>query len=277
MTEESAARDWDDAFANLAHIPGGDLLPAKWARDAALFRESKRESMRLSQPYGRAERATFDFFTPDMPAKGLFIFIHGGYWMQTSPADWSHLAKGALERGFATALIGYPLAPDARVAEITRAVQAGIEAAGRQADGPIYLAGHSAGAHLALRALEARASLSAATRARLKGVLGLGGVYDLRPLLATRLNETLRLTAAEASAESPLLQPPQTEVDVLLWVGANERPEFIRQSRAMADAWQTGGARLTLREEPGAHHFTTLEGLTFPTSPLLDAFLGHSS
>jgi len=31
-------RDWDDAYANSAHIPGADKLPALWAERAAAYR-----------------------------------------------------------------------------------------------------------------------------------------------------------------------------------------------------------------------------------------------
>ena len=30
--------DWDDAYANIVHIPGGADFPDRWTRDAAAFR-----------------------------------------------------------------------------------------------------------------------------------------------------------------------------------------------------------------------------------------------
>jgi hypothetical protein len=33
-------RDWDDAYANSAHVPGSDKLPALWAERAAAYRAS---------------------------------------------------------------------------------------------------------------------------------------------------------------------------------------------------------------------------------------------
>ena len=36
--EGATMRDWDDAYANSAHVPGSDALPARWAERAAAYR-----------------------------------------------------------------------------------------------------------------------------------------------------------------------------------------------------------------------------------------------
>ena len=33
--------DWDDAYANRAHVPGSDTMIARWGEDAAKFREAQ--------------------------------------------------------------------------------------------------------------------------------------------------------------------------------------------------------------------------------------------
>ncbi|MEM1102270.1 MAG: alpha/beta hydrolase [Pseudomonadota bacterium] len=264
-------RDWDDEFANLPHIPGGDALPEAWNAASARFRAS--HEGRLDIAYGTRPRQALDLFEPESPARGLMVFIHGGYWMRTGREEWSHLAAGALAQGWAVALLGYTLAPDARLSQIREEVTTGLSRAASLVSGPIALVGHSAGAHLALRLVCEDSKLGPDVQSRLVRVTGIGGVYDLRPLLMTALNWTLRLDGPEAAAESPILKRPKLTLPTTIWVGGDERPEFLRQSRAMALVWEGLGADVRLVEEQGAHHFSVLDGLETAESPLLAAAL----
>ena len=56
------------------------------------------------------------------------------------------------------------------------------------------------------------------------------------------MNETLKLDAAEAEAESPALLKPRTGLSIHAVVGAAERPELMRQTRLLAEAWHHAGA-----------------------------------
>ena len=92
------------------------------------------------------------------------------------------------------------------------------------------------------------------------------------PELWTAMNEALRLTDAEAEAESPALLRPMEAARLTCWVGAEERPEFRRQSRVMAAIWD-GLAHTKLVEEPGHNHFSILDGLKDPKSPIVTELL----
>ncbi|MEM1375120.1 MAG: alpha/beta hydrolase [Pseudomonadota bacterium] len=265
-------RDWDDAFANMAHIPGAESIVAAWPRDAAALRAATKAE--LDVPYGSGTRTRFDLFFPDGPPKGVVVFVHGGYWMRFGREDFSHLARGALEAGYAACLPSYTLAPEARIADITREIANAVQRVASVVAGPILLSGHSAGAHLVLRLICDDSPLSASVLARIARVTGIGGVYDLRPLLMTNLNWTLHLDGPEAALESPILRRPKVTVPTTIWVGADERPEFVRQSRAMAMMWDGLGADVTLVEDPGKHHFGVIDGLCDAASPLMRAVLG---
>src|SRR5688572_12552651 len=85
---------WDDAYSNGAHIQGGDAYPAKWNAAAAQFRAALSAAGRaeLDQAYGRKPRERFDLFMPTGGPMGLFVFVHGGYWLAFDKSSWSHLA-----------------------------------------------------------------------------------------------------------------------------------------------------------------------------------------
>ena len=142
---------FDDAYSNGKYIAGGDLFPARWAAKAEAFRAGLGDRARLGQRYGEGGRQWFDLFLPEGAAQGLMVFIHGGYWLAFGPRDFSHLAAGALARGWACAMPAYTLAPDARIAAMTAEIAAALPAMAAEVAGPLVLTGHSAGGHLSAR------------------------------------------------------------------------------------------------------------------------------
>ena len=250
----------DDAYANSAHIPGGDGFYARWEDAASAFREAQTLS-EMDVPYGSLPRQTIDFYHPDRLSLGTVIFFHGGYWMAGSPAMFSHLAAGAIAAGYGCALPGYTLAPDARISQIVEEAALAVDAIAARTTGPIYLVGHSAGGHLAVRL--GCVDLARDWTDRVARILPISPVGDLSPLMETSMNDTLGLDPAEAEAQSPVSHAAPA-VPVHLWVGADERPVFLEQARQLQTAW---GCDATI--EPGRHHFDVIEGLEDPKSAML--------
>jgi acetyl esterase/lipase len=266
--------DWDDAYANAAHIPGGDGYPARWEAAAAAFRAALPAGRRREGiAYGPHPRQALDLFLPEGTPRGLVVFVHGGYWRAFDRGLWSHLAGGPLARGWAVAMPGYVLAPEARIAAMGAMIAEAIARAAEEVAGPVRLAGHSAGGHLVVRQVCDDSGLAVA--GRVERVVSISGLHDLRPLLRTALNATLRLDAAEAAAESPALRTPVAGARVHAWAGEDERPEFVRQAALIANVWTGLGADTGLTVEPGRNHFTVIEGLTDPGSALVGAVAGE--
>ncbi|MCB2137596.1 MAG: alpha/beta hydrolase [Rhodobacteraceae bacterium] len=261
---------FDDAFANGKYIPGGAEFPALWARKAEGFRSALGQRARLGQAMSADNASWYDLFLPEAEPQGLIVFAHGGYWMAFGPRDFSHLAAGAVARGWACAMPAYTLAPKARISAITGEVAAVVASVAEAVPGPIIVTGHSAGGHLSARmaAPDIAARLGAAA-GRLRRVVPISPLSDLRPLMETSMNETLGLDLAEARAESPALAPRRTDVGAHVWVGGAERPAFLDQARRLGNAW---ACPVTVDE--GKHHFDVIEGLEAAESPLMSALLG---
>jgi len=272
----SAITSWDDAYANTIHIPGGESYPAKWSARARAFRDGIAATAlaELDLRYGEAERERLDLFRPVSAAKGLAVFAHGGYWMSFDKSSWSHLAAGALAHGWAVCLPSYPLAPQARVATITRRFAAVVELAASRLSGPLRLAGHSAGGHLVARMICDDSPLSDDLRGRIAHVVSISGLHDLRPLLRTRMNVALGLDRTEAQRESAALREPLPGCSITCWVGGAERPEFIRQSKLLANIWTGLGAATEFAIAEGRHHFDVIDDLINPQSRLITTWLG---
>lgn len=272
--DETRIDDPDDAYANGAHIAGAADYPPRWAAAAAAFRAGLGARAETDLAYGAAPRRRLDLFRPEGAAQGLVVFVHGGYWRAFDKSVWSHLAAGALARGWATAMPSYTLAPEARVSEIVREIAVAVAFAARRVPGPVRLTGHSAGGHLAARMICADGPLPEDVAARVARTVSISGVHDLRPLLATKLNGDLRLDAAEAAAESPALRAPRAGARLLCWVGDAERPEFRRQNALLANVWTGLGAATAAFEAPGRHHFDVIDDLADPESRLVAELLG---
>lgn len=256
--------DWNDAYANGPNIAGGDRYPGPWLGPAQAWRDQLTSlgRARLDLAYGAGERQRYDLFLPEGKPKGLVVFVHGGFWRAHNKSIWSHLAAGPVARGFAVAMPSYTLAPAARIATIVSEVATAITAAAGEVEGPLMLTGHSAGGHLVSRMIAQPSPLPDAVLRRVRTVLSISGVHDLRPMMATAMNADLRIDAAEASAHSPVLLTPVAGARLICWVGAGERGEFIRQNALLANIWTGLGAETCIVEEADRHHFNVIDGLT---------------
>ena len=261
--------DWDDAYANGAYIDGVDEIVAGWARRSDGLRAAQvAEVLQI----GTGERPVVDLYRPDGPAQGLSVIVHGGYWMAFSGRDFAHLAAGPLARGQVVAMVSYTLAPEASISQITREVAAAVTAAAGCVDGPIRLAGHSAGGHLVTRMI-CEGVLPDEVAERIVHVMSISGLHDLRPLRQTAMNHTLGLTETEAISESPALLNPRAGARVSCVVGADERPEFRRQNALLANIWHGLGAETSAVELAGEHHFSVIAGLEHPDGHLTEILL----
>lgn len=260
--------DWSAAYSSGPHIPDAASYPNRWAAAAQAFRDHVAGGADLDIPFGDAPRLRADLFLPEGEPLGLAVLVHGGYWMSFDKDYWSHLAAGPLERGWAVALPQYQLAPEVRIAEITRQVACAITVLARRVSGPIRLAGHSAGGHLVSRMVCLDAPLPPEVQDRIVHVLSISGLHDLRPLIKTELNQTLHMDEGEAVAESPALLQPVAGTSLTAWVGAAERPEFLRQSDLLANIWTGLGATTRTVHDTERHHFDVIAGLADPESPI---------
>jgi arylformamidase len=263
--------DWDDAYSNAAHIPGSQRWPDAWIEPAAGYRANTKCELDIA--YGEHARHVYDLFFPEGEPAGLFVFIHGGYWLDFDKSYWSHLANGAVERGWAVAVPSYVLCPQAGIGDIRDMVGTAIQHAADSISGPIVLTGHSAGGHLAACMVCDGSPLSFEVRQRIVHTVSISGLHDLRPLVKTQMNNQLKLTDREARQLSPAFNIPDPQCWLTVWVGQAERPEFLRQSDLIANVWRGLGARTQCIVAPDQHHFDVIDGLCDAQSTLMQAAL----
>lgn len=213
--------------------------------------------------YGNAERALIDYFPAPKnavgKAPGLLVFIHGGYWQELSKNESAFLAPAWAKAGFAHAVVGYTLAPQARVGEIVAQCRAALAYLRDQASTlgfdpkRIVVAGSSAGGYLAA-ACASDASLD------LLGFVPISGVFDLRPLVGTSINDALGMTMEEAAELSGLTKNASRVPAVIAW-GQIETEAFKQQSTALAAHLHASGQICETLEIAGRNHFDVVHEL----------------
>lgn len=257
----------DDAYANAAYIPGAERFPEMWQAEAEAFRKTALSAGGIA--YGPGERQAMDLFLPECTPKGLVVFVHGGYWLRFDRSYWSHLAQGTVANGWAVVMPSYDLCPSVGIPEITAQIAQAVTEAAERVDGPICLAGHSAGGHLVAR-MAMPGVLPEAVAARLRHVMPISPVADLRPLMQTSMNADLGITEEIAAVESPVLGKPLPDLAVTVWVGGDERPAFLDQARWLAEAWGCGHVI-----SEGEHHFDVIAPLADATSEMVARLLAE--
>ncbi|CAM9623413.1 unnamed protein product, partial [Phaeothamnion confervicola] len=167
---------------------GGMALAAALTirRPACAVRFFRFGGRRVECTYGPHPRNVLEVTLPEAAAlppgngdgecgRRVLVFLHGGAWGSGHPWMYRLFAARLCEIGFAVVLVGCRVYPDANVdeqacfmADVDLAMQwlrANADDAGIGADSPLFLAGHSSGAHILALLLLRRAAAAQAAAA----------------------------------------------------------------------------------------------------------------
>jgi len=267
-----AAIDYETEYSPRVSVPNHAEIFARWAREAEDYRAEtlKLDRAELGLSYGDTPRQFIDLFLPEAGnAAPLAMFIHGGYWRAMDPSLYSHMARGLNGRGFAVAVVGYDLCPVVTVGDIVEQIRRACIFLWARFGKRMLVFGHSAGGHLtaAMVATDWQALYPKAPADLIAAGCAISGLFDLTVLTGLSVNQDLRLTAEQAQRLSPMFWPvpPARALDAA--VGDLETSEFKRQSRTMAQTWQTK-AETRYAEFPG-NHFTVIDALFDPANAMV--------
>lgn len=241
--ERDAAYNNTDAVKNSA-----ELNEARIALSAK-FRAAHPEHLDLK--YGPRERNTWDLFPAKDANAPCLVFIHGGYWQRNRASEFASLIGGVHAHGWAAALPGYTLAPDASLTEIVAEINTALDwlaanGATHGINGKVILSGWSAGGHLTAQCLG---------HPRVHAGLAVSGLFELGPIRDTYLNEKLRLSEQELVTLSPL-RLPMVKKPLAITYGTAELPPLVGDSRKLHEVRSAQHLPGPLIPVAGADHFT---------------------
>lgn len=200
---------------------------------------------------------------PDAP---VMLFVHGGYWRLGIGDEYDFVAVGPSLAGFTVVIITYALTPSVNIPEMVRQVRSSIAwTAGNilNFNGDpkrIFVAGHSAGAHLAAMTMSTDWSDYGLPADTVKGVLAISGLYDLEPVSQTFVEPAVRITAEQILSSSPIRLVRQNRIPLIVVWGELETASFQKQSVDYCKAWQNAGNQSHYLIVEDANHFNILEG-----------------
>lgn len=213
-------------------------------------------AVQVDQAYGALERQRLDVYRPrpaDAGSTPIVVFFHGGRWSFGDKSQYRFAAQALTAQGFVAVLPNYRLYPRVRFPEFVADGAAALAWTCRHArelggpDAPVFVMGHSAGAHIAgLLALEPtyREAAGACTPA---GMIGLAGPYDFLPLKADDLKDIFGPPERYALSQ-PISYADRPGPPLLLLHGRGDRTVYPKNTRNLAARARAAGTAVETRE-----------------------------
>lgn len=276
MDDYTAA--FERRYNNRAAVPEFAQHFDRWTKLSKTARDELDSDLDIA--YGDHPMEKIDIFRAEGRSRALLMFIHGGYWRSLDKRDQSFIATEFVKHGVTVAMPNYALCPSVSMEEIVKQMlraTAWLYRTGSRYGAfgnSLYLAGHSAGGHLATMMLAAEWPRYGADLPEkvVEGALSISGLYDLTPLLQVpSINNDIRLDEAMAVRCSPAFMPPATDAPLTLTVGGKEIEGFMQQHEIVKSRW----ARVIAEDVPCEkdNHFSILETFANAQSDLFKSAL----
>jgi acetyl esterase/lipase len=226
---------------------------------------------RADVAYGTRARQRLDVYTPwHASGRPIIVFWYGGGWEHGRKSQYRFVGAALAKAGYVAVLPDYRLFPEVKFPAF---VQDGAEAlawvvshAAEIGGDPqrIFLAGHSAGAHLAGMLAYDAAQLERVglPRETVRGYIGLSGPYALDPN-----NETFRtIFAAPFGPDDwqPVQLAKRGAPPALLLHGEADEVVDVSHARRMAAQLEKLGVKVSLRIYRGRGHRDTVAAFAVP-------------
>jgi acetyl esterase/lipase len=235
--------------------------------------------------YGTLPRQKLDVYSPKTmtPETPTLVFYHGGSWRWGSKDQYRFLGTAFAARGIQTVVVNYRIFPEVVFPSF---VEDGAKALAftntTLAKGrPVFIAGHSAGAHIAaMIALDPRFLAAEGTNVcdATKGVIGIAGPYEFTPIDP---EFKLIFPAAILPSTKPINFATTQSPPTLLLHGTQDDTVLPIRSTEMATALTAAGNKAQVKMYEGVDHLYIIGAVspvvrrTAPTLADIVTFMGE--
>ena len=283
MTGDSQALTREDDPDGQAPLPFAAAVD--YARTVmAWSREALPSNVRVltDEAYGQHRLQRFDVYAPhDVRLAPVLVFWHGGGWTNGYRQWVRFMAPHVTRLGVVLVAPSYRLAPEHTLPaiigdalELLTVLPRRVEEWGG-APNRFYLAGHSAGGHLATMAAlssERERRIPSGTIRACLPISGIQDLHDAQPApgsLEERVyTHILRgLDSAQDVVFSPVYWTKGNRIPFDLTVGEHDSDRVRRSNRRLQALLHAQQSPVTLQELPGRNHFDTHLDLRDPDHP----------
>ncbi len=250
----------------LLFLAGSSLVGCTPARALTAVAPTRSYSATTDLAYGPDPRHRLDVYeprTPD-PRGTTVVFFYGGTWREGDRRDYRFVAEALARHGITTVIPDYRLYPEvsfpAYVEDAAAAVRWVRDTRGAA---PLFVAGHSAGAHLAaLVAYDGRyLSALGLTPATISGLIGVAGPYDFLPIELPAVREVFA-DVPDLQATQPVNFVAPGAPPALLLQGEDDTTVRPRNAHSLAQRLRTAGSPARAVVYPQRGHVDILFGLS---------------
>ena len=214
--------------------------------------------------YGKSRRRALDIDAPRQAAGDapLLVFFHGGSWRIGDKAGYGFVGDAFASAGIAVAIPNYRLYPEVTFPEFVQDGAAAVACAlGQILPRRLFIAGHSAGAHIAALLHLDRRYLDevGVAQGTVSGAIGLSGPNDFLPLRKARYRRVF--PEATRAASQPIAFADGNAAPMLLLSGDHDRTVSPGNARRLAAAIVANGGEATVKVYSGVGHLGTVTAL----------------
>ena len=235
-------------------------------------------SLTAAVPYGALPRQKLDLYRPDTTTAGpsvgkkpVVVFFYGGSWKNGERGQYRFIGEALTRRGFLVVVPDYRLYPEVRfpvfmedAARSVRWTRDNIAGFGGDPS-RIFIAGHSAGAHIAsLLAVDSRyLATENLDRNTLCGVIGLAGPYAFDPL-EYRSTRAVFAGLEDRDEARPIANLTGSAPPFLLFHGADDTTVLPLNTQRFAEALERQRTAVVTERIPDTGHIGLLLAMARP-------------
>lgn len=279
LTVAGEERPW--IYSNPVYLEESSLLSMRWPNGVEATNVEVRKDIAYTdgQPEDAAKHK-LDLFLPRGAARApIFFFVHGGAWKYGDRWQYGPLGHRIAKEGIVTVIPSYRLAPKhphpAQIEDVAAAfawtLRHGAELGGDT--NRVFVAGHSAGAHLVslLTLNERYLQPHGLTPGSIRGVIALSGVYDLTVFESQSTVFGKDPEVRREASPFHFIRPgrPPFFVSYCQW----DYPTLPAQAKRFWRGLRRGGLEAELFYTPREDHISEMIAMTYDDDPTTQAAL----
>jgi acetyl esterase/lipase len=226
--------------------------------------------------YGALNRQQLDVYAPTSTQstsakRPVVVFFYGGSWDSGSKDSYLFVAEALTSKGFIAVIPDYRIYPEVIYPEFLNDgasafqwTKDNIEKYGGDVNN-IFVAGHSAGAHIAAMLAFDQTWLAAQklSTTSIRGFIGLAGPYDFLPLTSARLKEIFPSTEIQALSQ-PIRYARGNAPPALLLAGDADTIVGLKNTRNFSARIRELNGRVKEKYYAGVGHVKIVTALAAP-------------